>query len=232
MRVSRRVLAALTSNEAPPMDGRPAELARLTTVSGDVIDTLQEVFAGTELLRDQKRVEALLTTRAEIQAAWGSAAKGFVMVGRRLIELDEQLATPAERAALKAGCERLFPFSDPVASQLRAVARAVDTGTLTLESCPASYSAAYQVTLLKPQLLDEARRQGLVAPRTTRAMLIAFRKKHEARSDGLVDVPALTAEHRRLLSRLAKLDRQRRALADRAAEIERILGTTGADSGP
>jgi hypothetical protein len=222
--LSKRALASLKSNEAPPLDSRPAELARLTTISGDVMDTLQEVFAGTALMGDQKRIEVLLTTRAEIQAAWGAAAKSFVSVGRRLLELDEQLANPEERAALKAGCERLFPFSDPVASQLRAVARAVDAGVFTLESCPASYSAAYQITLLKPPLLEEARRQGLLAPRTTRSKLIAFRKKYETPSDGLVDVPALTAELRRIRSRLAAMDRQRRALAARETEIERILG--------
>lgn len=223
MKLSRRALNALTSNQAPPLDTRPAELSRLTTITGDVMDTLQDVFAGTPLLDDQKRVESLLSTRAEIQAAWGTAAKGFVMVGRRLLELDEQLVTAAERVALKLGCERLFPFSEPIASQLRAVARAVDAGVLTLESCPASYSAAYQITLLKPPLLDEARREGLIAPRTTRATLIAFRKRHERPTDTQVDVAALTAEQHRIGAQLARLERQRRALEARSAEIDRIL---------
>ena len=49
MRLSKRALEALTSDQAPPQDKRPAELARLTTVTGDVMDALQEVFAGTAL---------------------------------------------------------------------------------------------------------------------------------------------------------------------------------------
>ncbi len=221
--LSKRALAALKSNQAPPLDGRPAELARLTTVPGDVMDTLQEVFAGTGLLEDQKRVEVLLTTRAEIQAAWSAAAKGFVTVGRRLLELDEQLATPEERTALKAGCERLFPFSDPVASQLRAVARAVDAGILTLETCPASYSAAYQITLLKPSVLEEARRRGLISQRATRPALIAFRREFQRRSGEQIDVPALTTERRRLEAQLARLDKQRQTIQARMAEIQNIL---------
>jgi hypothetical protein len=207
------------------LDSRPAEFAALTTISGDVMDTLQDVFAGTGLLADQKRVEALLATRAEIQAAWGTAAKGFVMVGRRLHELDEQLVTAEERAALKHGCERLFPFSEPVASQLRAVARAVDSGLLTLETCPASYSAAYQITLLKPFQLEAARREGLIAPRTTRASLVAFRKRHQHRPDGQVDVAALVVEQRSIKRQLASIERQRQALEARAEQIQRILQT-------
>ena len=227
MRLSKRALETLTSDQAPPQDKRPAELARLTTVSGDVMDALQEVFAGTALLSDHKRVEALLTTRAEIHSAWGAAAKSFVMVGRRLLELDEQLASPEERAALKAGCERLFPFSEPVGSKLRAVARAVDSGVLSLETCPASYSVAYEITLLKSPLLEEARRRGLITPRVTRAALIAFRKAHEAKPKMQIDVPALMAEQRRIRIRLSRLDEERRGLETRQAEIARILEAAG-----
>jgi hypothetical protein len=227
MRLSKRALEALTSDQAPPQDKRPAELARLTTVSGDVMDALQEVFAGTALLSDHKRVEALLTTRAEIHSAWGAAAKSFVMVGRRLLELDEQLASPEERVALKAGCERLFPFSEPVGSKLRAVARAVDSGVLSLETCPASYSVAYEITLLKPPLLEEARRRGLITPRVTRAVLIAFRKAHETKPEMQIDVPALMAEQRRIRTRLSRLDEERRGLETRQAEIARILEAAG-----
>jgi hypothetical protein len=187
------------------------------------MDALQEVFAGTSLLRDQRRVEALLITRAEIEAAWGTAAKGFILAGRRLLELDEQLVSPEERMALKAGCERLFPFSEPIATQLRAVARAVDAGVLSFETCPASYSAAYQITLLKPPLLEKARRQGLIAPRTTRAALIAFRKQHEPRPEAQIDVLALSAEERRIKVSIAKLDIKRQSLESRLVEIQRIL---------
>ncbi len=226
-RMSKRAIAALTSDEATdPMDERPRALAQVTTLSGELLDTIQEVFAGTDLAADQERIAALLSTRSEIQQAWGAAAKGFVTVGRRLLDLDRMLRTEQEREALKVGCERLFPFSKTVASQLRAVARAVDAGVLSLESCPASYVAAYQITLLEPPELEEAWRRGLVAPRTTRAALIAFRKERAITAAQQIDVGALLAEQRRIQRRLAHLAEEQRTLEERLAQIDRITQAT------
>jgi hypothetical protein len=42
-RMSKRAIAALTSDEATePLDERPQALAQVTTVSGELLDTIQE----------------------------------------------------------------------------------------------------------------------------------------------------------------------------------------------
>jgi hypothetical protein len=135
------------------------------------------------------------------------------------------MRTKAERQALKAGFERLFPMSESIASQFRAVAAAIDSGRLPEDTCPASYSAAYQAALLEPHELDVARARGLIAPNTSRAALIAFRKQLAAPSLAQVDVASLRAEARRIDARLDHLAGERRALEMRRAEIARLLDT-------
>jgi hypothetical protein len=135
------------------------------------------------------------------------------------------LSAAAASDRMRAFFADLAPFARPAA------VRRVLTGTaegryaeiLTLETCPASYSAAYQITLLKPPLLEEARRRGLISQRATRPALIAFRREFQQRSGEQIDVPALTTERRRLEAQLARLDKQRQTIQARMAEIENIL---------
>lgn len=189
------------------------------------MDALTAVFGETGLLEDQARVAKLLEARREVQASWGRAAKSFIEAGKALLRLDAALATPAEKAALKTGCERLFPFSDPIASQLRAVARAVEAGLLTPETCPASYSVAYQLCVMEAGEFAEAKHRGLVSPSVTRAAIIAFRKeRRKAVGTGTrIDEAGLRAEAQRLTNRIAHLHDEIRALEDRRAGIVHLL---------
>ena len=224
-KLSLRRFATLDSDEQQPADTRPAALDRLIQVPGDVMDALTAVFGETGLLEDQARVAKVLEARREVQASWGRAAKSFIEAGKALLRLDAALATPAEKAALKAGCERLFPFSDPVASQLRAVARSVESGLLTPETCPASYSVAYQLCVMEAGEFAEARRRGLVSPSVTRAAIIAFRKERRkaAETGTRIDEAGLRAEAQRLANRIAQLHEEIRSLESRRAEIARLL---------
>jgi hypothetical protein len=193
-------------------------------VPDDVLDALTAVFGETGLLEDQARVAKVLEARREVQASWGRAAKSFIEAGKALLRLDTVLATPGEKAALKAGCERLFPFSDPIASQLRAVARAVESGRLLPENCPASYSVAYQLCVMKAGDFAEAKRRGLVSPSVTRAAIVAFRKEQQAvEASTRVDEAGLRAEARRLSNRIAQLQAEIGTLERRRAEIARLL---------
>ena len=224
-KVSLRRFAALESDEQQPADTRPAALDRLIQVPGDVMDALTAIFGETGLLEDQARVAKVLEARREVQASWGRAAKSFIEAGKALLRLDAALTTPAEKAALKAGCERLFPFSDPIASQLRAVARAVESGILPPESCPASYSVAYQLCVMEAGDFAEAKRRGLVSQSVTRAAIIAFRKERQraAEASTRVDEAGLRAEAQRLGNRIAQLQAEIRTLECRRAEIARLL---------
>ncbi len=223
-RASKRLLAALDTDEAPPADIRPIEFERLVTVSADVVETVREVFAGTALPEDEAMVRAVVETRHEVEHAWNRAKHSFITIGRALNRLDAMMRTKAERAALKAGFERLFPLSEPIASQFRRVAEAIDSGRLPEDQCPASYSAAYQLALLEPDELDAARGRGLVAPTTSRSALIAFRREITAASVAQVDVAGLMAERRRIDARLARLREEIEDLEARRDEIARVLG--------
>lgn len=224
-RASRRLLEALDTDEAPPADLRPAELDRLVTISADVVETIREVFAGTSVAEDDTLVHAVIETRHEVDHAWSNAKQSFIQIGRSLNRLDGMMRTRAERQALKAGFERLFPLSESIASQFRAIAAAIDSGRLPQDACPASYSAAYQAALLEPHELDAARARGLIAPTTSRAALIAFRKQLVAPCLAQVDVASLQAEARRIDAKLDRLAEEQRTLKVRRAEIARLLDT-------
>lgn len=224
-KLSQRRFAALDSDEQQPVDTRPAALDRLITVPGDVMDALSNVFAGTSLLDDQARVAKVLEARREVEASWARAAKSFIEAGKALLRLDEALTSPAEKAALKTGCERLFPFSDPIASQLRAVARAVEAGLLTPDTCPASYSVAYQFCVMEEGEFAEAKRRGLVSPSISRAAIIAFRREHAqvVRASTQIDEAGLRAESQRIDTRIARLREEIEVLEARRAEIAQVL---------
>jgi hypothetical protein len=206
----------------PVADSRPKELAALTTVSGDDMDAIEEVFRGTAVASDEAKLRAVLTARREVGAAWRSAANSFLEIGRALNTLDDQLRSREEKARLKAGFERLFPFSEPIASQFRRVAEMVDSGRVSESNLPGSYSAAYQLALLKPEELEVARQEGLITPKTSRSVLIAFRRTRTAARPE-INLNALAAEARRIR------DTRRRMLDDlikmrrRAAEIAKLL---------
>lgn len=223
-RASKRLLAALDTDEAPPADTRPVEFERLVTIGADVVEAVREVFAGTALSEDEAMVRAVVETRHEVEHAWNRAKYSFIAIGRALNRLDAMMRTRAERAALKAGFERLFPLSEPIASQFRRVAEAIDSGRLPEKQCPASYSAAYQLALLAPGELDAARGRGLVAPTTSRSALIAFRREIAASSVAQVDVAGLLAERRRIDARLVRLRDEIEGLKVRRDEIARVLG--------
>jgi hypothetical protein len=224
--VSLAKLHSLTSDEdQPTADTRPAEIDKLLHVSGDLMDTINEVFAGTDVLADQAAVTAILETRREVETAWGRAKTAFIEVGRSLNRLDVRLPTREGRAALKAGFERLFPLSEPVASQFRRVAEMIDSGRVPVEACPGSYSAAYQLALLEPRELEAARSKGLVSANTSRSALIAFRKERSI-SVPQVDISGLLAEQRRLRATRRRLLEELLRTRKRFAEIARLLQET------
>jgi hypothetical protein len=206
----------------PSADTRPVALQALTTISGEDMDAIEEVFRGTGVTSDEAKLRAVLTARREVGAAWRSAAGSFLEIGRALNTLDDQLRTREEKAKLKAGFERLFPFSEPVASQFRRVAEMVDSGRVAEAHLPGSYSAAYQLALLKPEELEIARREGLVTPKTSRSTLIAFRRTRSAERPE-VDLNALAAEARRIRETRRRMMGELIKMRRRASEIAKLL---------
>jgi hypothetical protein len=214
-------------------DKRAEDMKALTVIESDVLETLKEVFDGTGLLGDQRKVKLLLKLRADVSVAWGQTRDAFLEIGRALNDVDRQL-DPAERERFKAGFRRLFPFSDTVASQFRAIARAVDSGHVPKDAVPGSYGAAYQLALLSPGELVIARERGLVRPDVGREILIAFRREVKA---GAAAPPVPGLDPATLRREMAKLGTQRqRALADlvrvrrRMQQIRALLAVEAGDA--
>ena len=223
--VSRRTLDSIDhGNDLDDVaDYRPGEIDKLTIVPGEVLDAIKDVFAGTRLPEDVALVEAVLDARRAVQQAWGRAGQAMVEIGRALNSLSAKLVTKEEQKCFRVGFERLFPFSDPVASQFRRVAQAVDGGRISVGDLPGSYSAAYQLALLAVDDLNEARRRGLVGAHTTRAAILAFRKEITTKPDRGIEVKALLAERRRVREQRRQLLLQLVDLRRRDREIGTLL---------
>lgn len=202
------------------VDPRSADFRALGVEDPAALQAIREVFAGTDLPDDQEKVRHILRTRSEIQKEWGDARDSFLAIGRALIALEAGL-TKAEFARLRHGTERLFPFSDATATQLRQIARAVDGGRIPAAACPGSYGTAYQITLLTEPQLRVARERGLIRPNVTRREIMNFRR--EVPADGTAASPPSRLDRARLRDERARLGERRARLAEELAVVERRI---------
>jgi hypothetical protein len=198
-------------------DPRASELRALGADDPAAMEAIREVFAGTSLPDDQEKVRRILRARSEIQKEWGDARDSFLAIGRALIALENEL-TKVEFARLRHGSERLFPFSDATATQLRQIARAVDGGRIPADACPGSYGTAYQITLLTEPQLHIARERGLIRPDVTRREIMQLRR--EVPADGMAPPPAGRLDRARLREERARLSERRARLAEELAAVE------------
>lgn len=218
------------AEEAP--DPRATALVALGAEDAEVLEAIGHVFAGTALPGDPARVSRLLRVRAEIHKEWGDARDSFLAIGRALLSLDEVL-TRAELARLRQGSEKLFPFSDATATQLRQIARAVESGRLPYDLCPGSYGTAYQITLLTDRQLRVARARGLVRADVTRREILSLRRElidaeTVAPPPNRIDRAALRDERNRLAERRQRLAMELAATDLRLRQIDDLLDDSDA----
>ena len=107
--------------------------------------------------------------------------------------------------------ERLIeglPFSRPIASQMIAIAKAVEERKLVEEEIPPSYSVAYQLTTLSDEEIKRARQSGLVRPDIGRKDIIEFKRSLRAAKprQGTLDLRRLKAQRDRLRRALAEVE--------------------------
>lgn len=210
---------------ASPPDKRQGDMAPLVHVDETLLTTLQEVFAGTGLMADQRKVRAVITLRGQVDVAWQQTRDAFIEIGRALNEVDAILAEQ-ERESLKRGFRKLFPFSETVASQFRVIARAVDAGYLARDALPGSYGTAYQMALLNNEQRQIAEKEGLIRPSVSRNALIEFRKLHEGvapRTARGPDPVKMRAELGQLKRSEAKLAKTLERVRTRIQEIQALL---------
>jgi hypothetical protein len=208
------------SAEVAVVDPRAAELQSLGAEDPAALQAIREVFAGTGLPDDQEKVRRILRARSEIQKEWGDARDSFLAIGRALIALENML-TKAEFARLRHGTERLFPFSDATATQLRQIARAVDGGRIPVEACPGSYGTAYQITLLTEPQLRVAWERGLIRPDVTRREIMQLRR--EVSADNTESAPVGRLDRAKLREERARLGERRARLTEELASVDRRI---------
>lgn len=209
-------------------DPRASAMRRLGEAEEEALDTIREVFTGTGLMQDETKVSRILQVRAEIQKEWSDARDSFLAIGRALLSLEETL-TRTEWQRLRQSSEKLFPFSEATATQLRQIARAVDSGRLPREQCPGSYGTAYQITLLSDAQLQAAQDRGLIRPDVTRREIMVLRRETRLLADtsvpkGRVDRAALREERRRLTERRDALKASLAQIETRLRQIDRLFG--------
>jgi hypothetical protein len=209
-----------TRPEVTAVDPRAAELSSLGAQDPVALEAIREVFAGTGLPEDKEKVRRILRARSEIQKEWGDARDSFLAIGRALIALENEL-TKTEFARLRRGTERLFPFSDATATQLRQIARAVDGGRIPAEACPGSYGTAYQITLLTEPQFRVALERGLIRPDVTRREIMQLRR--EVQADGAEPSPPGRLDRARLREERARLAERRARLAEELVIVERRI---------
>ena len=178
-RALRNIKTDHVSSEGGIPDRRSRDIAALTASDPKVLLEIEQIFEGTMLSKNPRKVSRILKLRGEVAEAWGHARDAFIEIGRALNAVELELE-PAERDAMRRGFARLFPFSETVATQFRQIARAVDEGRLPLQACPGSYGTAYQLALLTPGQLDIARERGLIRSDVSRNAVISFRKEVQA----------------------------------------------------
>lgn len=204
-------------------DRRSEDLRHFATEDTVSLDALRDVFAGTDLIQDKEKVQFLLELRGEVRRHWGAARDSFLAIGRALVAAETRLSK-FEYERLRAGMDRLFPFGDAVASQLRRVARAVDERRIPEADCPGSYATAYQIAVLKPDELELAIARGLVRHDVTRKEIISFR--HEIkRTSARANWNPTETERDRLRAKeqvlLVELEDLRRRLKEIDDELDR-----------
>src|ERR1700760_4363543 len=120
-RSSRAVLAALReAQDDDPLqlpDQRSSEaIALIPQADERALALINDMFVDTGLPENPDKIRLILRVRGEVRHYWGTARDAFLSIGRALRLLEERL-TPQEFLRLRRGSERLFPFSDSVATQ-------------------------------------------------------------------------------------------------------------------
>jgi hypothetical protein len=224
-RIRKKDLAALDTDDfADVTDPRAAHFGTITGPQNpEFLAVLESVFHGTGLMSNKRKAELLVRVHHEVDTEWRRASQSFVSIAKSMVELENMLS-PEENRRLRRSTDRIFPFSDAVASKFRKIGRAVISGTIDETLVPGSYTVAYQIAVMDAPTLENAKSRNLVRPDVTREEIVAFRKEvsekqgfdhqsgsgarpQQERKDLLRQRAKLTKELDRVNARIAELDK-------------------------
>jgi hypothetical protein len=152
----------------------------------------------------------------EINRLWNEARDKFLTIGDYLVQAKETLPHGEYEKMI----ETRLPFRPAAALRIRTVAEAVRRDRLQREEVPCSYNTAYELTLLAPHELKEAKSRNLVRPDVYLREIKAFRAELRE-SFGLDRRVALERERVRILR---EVDRLQARLAEIDDEISADVG--------
>jgi hypothetical protein len=183
-----------------------------------------EVFAG--MVLEPAKEAAVLSARSRVIEQWGKAQHSAIVIGQTLLQLSRTL-TEEEYRRVRRGSDRLFPFSDSLATKFRRAAAKAEEWRIPLDQLP-PYSALYELSTLPVEGQDIARERGLIRPDLRQSEVAALRRELKAHklSRPLVievgaELPTATVSRAALARRQADLLTEREGVAARLAEIDR-----------
>jgi hypothetical protein len=170
--------------------------------------------ANLERIIDPDDVDAF---RDHLERLWRETRQRVLAIGRNLLNALEKLEDqPGRFEKLIEG----LPFSRPIASQMIAIAKAVEERKLVEEEIPPSYSVAYQLTTLSDEEMKRARQHGIVRPDIGRKDIIDFKRSLRAAKprQNTMDLRRLKAQRDRLRQALAEVENSIRLLEGSAID--------------
>ena len=204
-------------------DDRREQGKVLTALSSNGLQVVSEVLAGLDVSDTTLRV--VVEARTRIHDQWGKAQTAALIIGKTLLDLSRTLK-PDEYMAVRRSSDRIFPFSDSVATKLRRAAELAEVMRLPLDKAP-SYTLLYEISTMPAAGQEIVKARGLLRADVTRAEILAVKfeiKQHKisrpiiehAPESGLkvsiADIEArrshLLLEREDLANKLAELDRQ------------------------
>jgi hypothetical protein len=213
-------------------DDRRNQGKALAAVSDAGRDIVADIFSGLRI--SEENLRKVVEARTRIHDQWGKAQIAALLIGRTLLDLSRTLS-PDEYLALRQGSERLFPFSDSVATKLRRAAEFAENLRIPLDRSP-SYTLLYEISTMPLEGQDLIKERGLLRADVTRAEIVAVKaelRKHKvprilieyasepSATVSLVNIEtrrnALLAERESVAARLTELDQK---IADLNGQLE------------
>jgi hypothetical protein len=167
------------------------------------------VLSGAGATLDGESLGRVVGELRGIYASTDAIKTRMVDIGRRLLRVSETAGSGGYRALFRAG---LIPLSEAVASKLRNVALAVETGRIPEQRLPLAIRAAYFAVTLPDDQLAHLLAAGVLRPDATQRMLEEFLDRPEIAKDEDVLSPK---RRQQLLRRLKRLEGEVRALRRR-----------------
>jgi hypothetical protein len=202
-------------------DDRQQQARVLAAVHDAGREIVAEIFGGMAV--SAETVRAVVDARTRIHDQWGRAQTAALLIGRTLLDLSRTLSE-AEYLAVRRGSERLFPFSDSVATKLRRAAEIAEALSIPLDRSP-SYTLLYEISTMPHEGRTLVKSRGLIRADVTRAEILAVKaelRKHKIPKLSVKHVlePAATVNLGSIETRREALLLERRATLARLSEID------------